>query len=64
MFGLATTNELVENLSFLEKPQENPEQPICRRCKRDLKRRLIYEEGVVEIVWKCPRCLSTVYESE
>ena len=64
MFGLVTTSDLVERLSFLEQPLENPEQPICRRCKRELKQRLVYEEGVVEVVWKCPRCLSTVYESE
>lgn len=64
MFGLATTNDLVERLSILEEPFQSPETPICRRCKVELMQRLVYEEGVLEVVWKCPRCLSKVYESE
>lgn len=63
MFNLATTSDLVERLSILEQPLENMETPICRRCKVILKQRLIYEEGVVEIVWKCPRCFATIHES-
>lgn len=63
MFGLATTSDLVERLSILEEPLQNPETPVCRRCKVELMQRLVYEEGVLEVVWKCPRCLSKVYES-
>lgn len=63
MFNLATTRDLIDRLSILEEPIENMETPICRRCKVQLKQRLFYEEGVVEIVWKCPKCLATVRES-
>lgn len=64
MFNLTTTSDLIENLSMFERPIENPEIPICRRCKLPLKQRLIYEEGVLEVVWKCPKCFATVQESD
>lgn len=63
MFGLATTSDLVERLSILEEPFENLETPICRRCKVELRKRLFYEEGEVEIVWKCPKCFASIRES-
>lgn len=63
MFNLATTEDLVDRLSILEEPIQIPENPICRRCKVILKQRLIYEEGVIEVVWKCPKCFATISES-
>lgn len=64
MFNLATTSDLVERLSILEEPFERLETPICRRCKVALRQRLYYAKGVIEVVWKCPKCFATVRESE
>lgn len=63
MFTLATTSDLVERLSILEEPHEVPETPTCRRCGVELRQRLFYEEGTIELVWKCPKCRKTVRES-
>ena len=64
MFNLATTGDIIERLSILEEPLIHVEFPICRRCQVKLKRRLYYREGVIEVVWKCPKCLASVHESE
>lgn len=61
---LASTSELIERLAFLLKPNFNPQEPICRRCKLKLKQHISYEEEEIKIVWICKKCGCAVTESD
>ena len=61
---MVSTAQLIERLEFLEEPWEVPEAPICRRCRYPLEKKVIWEEGSVEIVRTCKKCRCSVYESD
>ena len=63
MKNLASTTEIVEGFSFLLKPDFNPINPVCRRCKTKLTQHIKYEGEEVEIEWVCGKCGKSIMEA-
>ena len=65
MFGHTSTADVIDSLSFLQKPLLSPKKPKCKKCDTSLLQQFdfIDNDEDVNISWVCPKCHVSIQET-